>query len=207
MAMRGRGLGQGLRNQAMAKPGTRPDTALPVAAARPRDVIGWRETIAMPGLGIASMTAKIDTGARTSALHAEGLAPFERDGERWIGFRVPQDDGRTWVACAARIADQRSIKNTGGIAQTRYVIETALVLGRRQWTIEVSLADRTTMALSLILGRTAIRRRRVVVDPGHSFLAGPPTGRTPKAVSRPRQRGVPAPEGRRRSSQHERTKP
>lgn len=156
----------------MAKPGKRTDTARPV------HVIGWRETIALPALGIAGMTAKIDTGARTSALHAEDLAPFERDGEHWIGFRVPLDDSRAWVECAAQIADQRSIKNTGGIAQIRYVIETTLMVGRHRWTIEVSLADRTEMTLSLILGRTAIRRRRVVVDPGRSFLAGPPTGRT-----------------------------
>jgi hypothetical protein len=161
-----------MRDQAMAKPVKRADTARPV------HVVGWRETIALPALRIAGMTAKIDTGARTSALHAEDLAPFERDGDPWIGFRVPMAESRTWVACAARIADQRSIKNTGGIAEIRYVIETTLVIGRHRWTIEVSLANRTEMTLPLILGRTAIRRRRVVVDPGRSFLAGPPTGRT-----------------------------
>jgi len=165
----------------MVKPAKRAGKAL--EAARPVEVIGWRETVAMPELGIAAIVAKIDTGARTSALHTDGLTPYLQDGEPWIGFRVPLRDGRSWARCAARIADQRPIKNTSGIAETRYVIETALVLGRRRWTIEVSLADRTTMALPLILGRTAIRRRRVVVDPGRSFLAGSP-GRDPAGKHR-----------------------
>jgi hypothetical protein len=175
---------------------------------RPRDVIGWRETVAMPDLGVAAMAAKIDTGARTSALHAEALRPVLRDGERWIRFRVPLDDGGAWVDCAARIADQRPIKNTGGIAQVRYVIDTTLVIGRHRWTIEVSLADRTEMALPLILGRTAIRRRRVLVDPGRSFLAGPPVGhvRIGKAASRPHE-PTGAFEGHRPEPHHERTKP
>lgn len=134
----------------------------------------------MPDLGLAGITAKIDTGARTSALHAEDLKPHLRDGERWIEFRVPLDDRRTWVACAARITDQRPVKNTSGIPETRTMIETTLVIGHHRWTIEVSLADRTEMALPLILGRTAIRRRRVLVDPGRSFLAGPPVGRIQK---------------------------
>lgn len=174
---------------------------------RPRHVIGWRETVAMPDLGVAGMTAKVDTGARTSALHTEGLTPFVRDGERWIRFRVPLDDG-AWVDCAARIADQRPIKNTGGVAQVRYVIDTTLVIGRHRWTIEVSLADRTEMALPLILGRTAIRRRRVLVDPGRSFLAGPPIGhvRIKKAASRPHE-PTGAFTGRRPEPRHERTKP
>lgn len=139
---------------------------------RPRQDIGWREEVALPDLHIARLKAKVDTGARTSALHAEAIERFERGGRAWVRFSVPL------AASAGRIeapvADERAIRNTSGRPERRIVIRTLLVLGRRRWPIEVSLADRTEMAFDLILGRTAIRGRRLCVDPGRSFLAGPP---------------------------------
>ncbi len=145
-------------------------------AKRPKEkkVIGWREHIALPDLGSAELDAKIDTGARTSALHAVDLAVEDRDGEEWISFHVPHLGEARSVRHSARVIDKRKIKNTSGIAQVRYVIRTTLVLGNKQWQVEVSLADREKMKFDIILGRTAIRRRKLLVAPGKSYLAGPP---------------------------------
>ncbi len=139
-----------------------------------KKVIGWREHIALPDFGSAELEAKIDTGARTSALHAVDLAVENRGGEEWISFHVPHLGEARSVRHCARIIDKRKIKNTSGVAQVRYVIRTTLVLGRKQWQVEVSLADRERMKFDIILGRTAIRRRKLLVAPGKSYLAGSP---------------------------------
>ncbi len=144
-----------------------------------RQVIGWREMVGLPDLGIANLRAKIDTGARTSALHAVDLEVFEKDGAHWIEFHVPQPGKPRSKRCSARLVDERQIKNTSGVPEYRYVIETLLVFGKRHWHMEVSLADREKMEFDLILGRTAVRRRKLLVDPGRSFLMGPPGGRLP----------------------------
>ena len=136
--------------------------------------IGWRETVGFPELGIFSLKAKIDTGARTTALHAVDLTPVEKNSERWIKFRVPGSGRPKDAICQARLIDERKIKNTSGEPDLRYVIETLFVLGQRSWRIEVSLADRQRMAFPVIIGRTAIRRHGLLVDPGRSFLAGEP---------------------------------
>ncbi|WP_245549959.1 ATP-dependent zinc protease family protein [Kiloniella laminariae] len=145
--------------------------------------IGWREVISLPTLQIKDMKAKIDTGARTSALHAVDIKPFIQDGKDWVEFWVPLHHHRHGVQCFCEVVDQRHIKNTGGEAQERYVVKTTLVLGQQNWPIEVSLANRRSMGFALIIGRTAIRGKRILVNPGRSFLAGPPavlTATTPE---------------------------
>lgn len=137
-------------------------------------LIGWRERIAMPELGVGLMQAKIDTGARTSALHATRLRRFERDGVEWVRFHIPHASGLTARDCEAPLVDRRAIKNTSGLGEDRLVIETLLIIGGRRWRIEVSLADRSAMAMPIILGRTAIRKRGILVDAGKSYLAGMP---------------------------------
>ncbi len=139
-----------------------------------KNEIGWREWIALPGLGITALKAKIDTGARTSALHAIDHQPFTQSGEQWISFRVPLAILPADQRSTARIVDEREIKNTSGQPELRYIVETTLILGQQSWNIEVSLANRESMEFEVILGRTAIRRRRLLVNPGRSFLAGPP---------------------------------
>ena len=152
-------------------------TARPLPGLRE---IGWRELVALPDLGITEMKAKIDTGARTSALNATKIDVFEKDGEEWVSFVVPRwgRDPRT-----ARLVDQRPIKNTSGIPERRMVIETTLLLGAHRWRIEASLANREKMEFDLILGRTAIRRHALLVNPGRSFLAGTPVGKKEAARS------------------------
>ena len=140
---------------------------------RPPQIIGWREKIALPELGVAAMPAKVDTGARTSALHAADIETFHVDGADWVRFRVISSDADDRIA-EAPIVDERAIRNTSGIPELRLVIRVALVLGAHRWHVETSLADRERMEFDLILGRTALRGRRIVVHPGRSWLAGPP---------------------------------
>jgi hypothetical protein len=139
-----------------------------------QDMIGWREWVGLPDLGIDEMRAKIDTGARTSALHAVDHEYFKLDGVRWVRFSVPASAGGRLRRIEAPIADERDIRNTSGVAERRIIIETTVLLGRHHWHIEASLANREKMEFDLILGRTALRKRRVLVDPGKSFIAGKP---------------------------------
>lgn len=141
--------------------------------------IGWREVVGLPDLGIVELHAKIDTGARTSALHAVDLDVEDTGGQPWVSFAIPQPGKHSAERHRARVIDHRMIKNTSGVPEHRYVVRTTLVLGRRHWQIEVSLADREQMGLDMILGRTAIRGRRILVNPGRSFLAGPPRLKMP----------------------------
>lgn len=137
-------------------------------------VIGWRELIALPDFGITSMRAKIDTGARTSALHALDQQRFEKDDQPWVQFRVPIPGAPRTSRFSAPVLDERDIKNTSGEPETRIVIRVLLILGWHRWHVEASLANREKMEFDMILGRTAIRRRGITVNPGRSFLAGPP---------------------------------
>ena len=145
-----------------------------------KGIIGWRELISLPDLGIGEMKAKIDTGARTSALHAENQEIFERDGEQWVRFSIPVPGKPRLTTVEAPLLDRRNIKNTSGQPEQRLVVRTTLRMGKRHWHIDVSLADRKKMEFDIILGRTAIRGRGLLVDSGRSFLAGKPTIRAAK---------------------------
>jgi len=138
---------------------------------RPR--IGWREWIALPELGIAAIKAKVDTGARSSALHAVDFETFARAGEPWIRFKVHplQRDWRTEIVTEAALADERWVRSSSGRRTLRPVIRTAAELGGARWPIEITLVRRDMMGFRMLLGRQAVRRR-FVVDPGRSFLRG-----------------------------------
>jgi hypothetical protein len=139
-----------------------------------RTQIGWRERVGFPDLGISCIRAKMDTGARTSALHAVNIEEFTRDEELWVSFGVPLEYDGPIVKCSAKMIETRAIKNTSGVPEDRYVIKTTVILAKRHWHIDVSLADRENMGFPLILGRTALRRHYLLVDPGRSFLASVP---------------------------------
>lgn len=133
-------------------------------------VVGWRELVSLPDLGLSGIPAKIDTGARTSSLHAHVLEDFQRDGERFVRFAVDWD-GRRHV-CEAIHVDVRGITSSNGDQQTRFVIKTPLSIGNLTFRAEISLADRSQMQFPMLIGRTALRRR-MVVDSGHSWLQSP----------------------------------
>ena len=139
-----------------------------------KKVLGWRERVALPDIGVVGLRAKVDTGARTSALNAHGIEPFERDGARWVRFKLrPDRRSAHELVCTAAVADTRTVKDSGGHAEERYIIETHVRIGDypETWPIEISLANRTGMLFPMLLGRTAIRRR-FAVDPARSFVAG-----------------------------------
>lgn len=140
---------------------------------RANEIIGWREYIGLPEFKISRMRAKIDTGARTSALHAEKQELFERDGEQWVSFWFSPPGQKSLKQFDARVVDRRKIRNTGGAQELRLIIRTTLILGQHKWGIDVSLADRKKMEFDIILGRTAIRGKNVLVNPGSSFVLAP----------------------------------
>jgi hypothetical protein len=145
--------------------------AQPGAAARP--VVGWREWVALPDLGADAVKAKVDTGARSSSLHAWDVVEEERDGSTWVRFVLHpvQNDTGVRVAAAAPLVDRREVRSSNGVAERRPVIRTHVVLAGQTFPIELTLTRRDEMGFRMLLGRSALRRR-FLVDPGRSFLGG-----------------------------------
>lgn len=133
-------------------------------------ILGWREWISLPDLGISGIKAKIDTGARSSSLHAFDIEKFDHDGEPWVEFKVHplQHEDRTTVPCKARIKDYRQVTDSGGHHSMRYVIETTICIGEEHFSAEMTLAGRSEMMFRMLVGRTAMQNR-YIVDPGRSY--------------------------------------
>ena len=136
-----------------------------------RLVIGWREWVGLPELGIENIKAKVDTGARTSTIHAWNIARDERADGLWVSFDLHpiQRDNQTVVSCCAPVVSIRDVRNSGGTAEQRFVIRTPLRIGDAVWPIDLSLTNRDEMGFRMLLGRTAVKGR-AVIDPGRSFL-------------------------------------
>lgn len=141
-------------------------------------VLGWREWLALPALGIKRIKAKVDTGARTSTLHAFFVELFEEDGRRRVRFRIhpKQRNTQDVVECVADVHDIRWVSDSGGHRERRVVILTPITLGAATWPVEMTLTDRDAMQFRMLLGRTAISGRHVI-DPQHSYLMGRPQAR------------------------------
>src|SRR5690554_3384427 len=135
--------------------------------------LGWREWICLPELGIERIKAKVDTGARTSALHAFFIEPFTTPaGVKMVRFGIHprQRDINTEVVCTLPVKDERQITDSGGHREMRYVVETEVMLGARTWRVEMTLTNRDNMKFRMLLGRTAMRGMAVI--PHHSYLQG-----------------------------------
>jgi hypothetical protein len=137
----------------------------------PKPVIGWREWLALSSLGIPAIKAKVDTGARSSALHAFDVEIFSREGREMVRFKVHpfQRDTTRTVECVAELYDRRTVRSSAGHESTRPVILAQIELGGEQWVIELTLTRRDAMGFRMLLGRQAIRRR-FRIEPGRSYL-------------------------------------
>jgi hypothetical protein len=136
-------------------------------------LIGWREWLALPDLGISAIKAKIDTGARTSALHTFCLETFREDGRLKVRFGVHplQRKKKPEIHCVADVVDRRRVTSSAGQSELRYVIHTTVVLGGMKWPIELTLTNRKLMRFRMLLGRNAITGR-LLIDPAKSYLTG-----------------------------------
>ena len=136
-------------------------------------IVGSEVWCSLPGLGLPAIKVRVDSSAATSSLHAFNIVPFQRDGELWISFEVHplQNDRSVVVRHEAPVLEQRSVRNTSGISENRYVIREELVLGEQRWPIELTLTNRDAMGYRMLLGREAMVGR-VLVDPEGSHQLG-----------------------------------
>jgi hypothetical protein len=144
------------------------------------NLLGWREWVALPDLGIPAIKAKIDTGARTSALHAFRIESFHDREAEFVRFWLHPLRNRKDVEriCVAPVRQKRTVKDSGGHLEERYMIETAVSVGGRQWNIELTLTSREDMMFRMLLGRSAITRGRLTIDPAASYVTGRSLSRT-----------------------------
>jgi len=135
--------------------------------------LGWREWVGLPELGLGAIKAKVDTGARTSTLHAFELEPFAEHGKRRVRFKIHpiQKDAETVVTCVADIIDERFVTDSGGHKEQRLIIMTLLTIGCWSWPIEMTLTARDNMMFRMLLGRSAMKGI-AVVDSSRSYVAG-----------------------------------
>jgi hypothetical protein len=138
-----------------------------------KPIIGWKEWLAFPNLGIPAIKAKIDTGARTSALHTFSIEEYMCEGQQMVQFGIHPLQRRRDIElfCHAPVVDCRRVKDSGGHNEMRYVIQTVISLCNVQWPIQVTLTNRDRMMFRMLLGRTAVEQR-FIIDPGKSYLGG-----------------------------------
>ncbi|MGB7407012.1 MAG: RimK/LysX family protein [Pontixanthobacter sp.] len=138
-----------------------------------KPIVGWREVVALPELGIGGIPAKIDTGARTSSLHAVNIDLFDRDGEEVarfdLDFGTTGSGAKPLCHCEAVRVAHRTITSSNGSAEERLIVKTLIAMGGIEYRAEFSLADRSDMVFPMLIGRTALRKR-FLVNPGRSFL-------------------------------------
>ncbi len=153
----------------------------------PKFIVGWREWVGLPGLGIDPIKAKVDTGARSSSLHAHSIEEYREDGVLMVRFiaEIDHPRHRHELECHAPVHDRRQVKDSGGNPEIRCFILTPVKVGGHLWKVEISLTDRSTMKFPMLLGREAIRRR-AAVDPGRSYITRKmPKITTPEKPSTP----------------------
>ncbi|MCB9228556.1 MAG: ATP-dependent zinc protease [Deltaproteobacteria bacterium] len=143
----------------------RQTTALPT--------IGWREWVSLPRLGVEQIKVKVDTGARTSSLHAFNLEYYRRSGQIYVHFAIHpfQRDDSEIIETSARLLEKRRVRDSGGKTTLRPVICTPLRIGSLTWEIELTLINRSEMGFRMLLGRQAVRNQ-LLINPGKSYLLG-----------------------------------
>lgn len=156
----------------------------------PFPILGWREWVALPDLGIPHIKVKVDTGARSSSIHAFNIETFERDGRTYVRFDIHprQRSAAASVNAEAEVLDFRRVRSSSGKATRRIVIVTHVSILERTWPIELTLANRDAMGFRMLLGREAIRGR-MFIDPGKSYYGGRPKRKRRKSGPPPTTKG------------------
>ncbi|KAF2329119.1 30S ribosomal protein S6--L-glutamate ligase [Flavobacterium sp. GN10] len=146
-------------------------------------ILGSEEWCAFPELGIPTIKARVDSGAKTSAMHALNIAPFIKNDANWVKFDINpiQNNIKTIIHCEAPLVDKRIVKSSSGFREHRYVIQTSLKIGDAKWPIEMTLTNRDSMGFRMLLGREAMSGR-VLVDPEQKYLLGQPTAESLKEL-------------------------
>lgn len=136
-------------------------------------VFGWQEWVELPGLGLPAVLAKVDTGARSSAIHAFMIEPYGRTGKPRVRFGVHPVPERPDIVvfCSAELVDQREITSSNGETELRYIVRTPLRIGGQEWPIEISLTNRESMQYRMLVGRKALHDN-IIVDPNQSCVQG-----------------------------------
>ena len=137
-------------------------------------IMGWREWAALPDLGIPAIKLKVDTGAKTSTLHAQQIQVFQQSNEDWLHFSLQPIRRYTdlILQCQAPILDQRVVTDSGGHRELRYVIQSPISIGDKVWPIEITLTNRNSMQFRMLLGRSALQQGGVTIHPQESYLCG-----------------------------------
>ena len=140
-----------------------------------KPMLGWREWAALPELNISQIKAKVDTGARSSALHAFAIDPYKKGKQAWVMFALHpiQKETDTVIECHAAVKDRRIVSDSGGHKQRRYVIETPLILGAHTINAEITLTNRDSMLFRMLIGRTAMTDR-FLINAQASYIQGKP---------------------------------
>lgn len=135
-------------------------------------IIGWQEWAALPDIFIPAVKVKVDTGARTSSLHAENISHFEKNGKKYLSFDVHpiQKNKEITVRCEAELVDKRHVKSSNGAKEIRPVIKTRIQIGENFREIELNLTKRDYMGCRMLLGRNAMEG--IIIDPEEKFLHG-----------------------------------
>ncbi|CAD0006929.1 30S ribosomal protein S6--L-glutamate ligase [Flavobacterium chungangense] len=146
-------------------------------------ILGSEEWCAFPDLGIPTIKARVDSGAKTSAMHAINIAPFIKNDANWVKFDINpiQNNIKTVIHCEAPLVDKRIVKSSSGFREHRYVIQTSIKLGEIKWPIEMTLTNRDSMGFRMLLGREAMSGR-VLVDPEEKYMLGQPSTETIKEL-------------------------
>lgn len=146
-------------------------------------IVGSEEWCSFQVLGIPTIKARVDSGAKTSAMHAINIAPFIKNEENWVKFDINpiQNNNKTVIHCESKLVDKRIVKSSSGFREQRYVIGAELEIGGKKWTIEITLTNRDSMGFRMLLGREAMSGK-VLVDPEEKYLLGQPTNENLKEL-------------------------
>ena len=134
--------------------------------------LGWREWVIFPDHEGFSIKAKIDTGARSSALHATHIKEYEQKGKKWVKFRIHQST--KFIIIETPVLENRKITNSFGVSEKRLVILLKIKLGKKSWNTEITLTRRSDMTYPMLIGRNSLKKKHVV-HPHRSYLHGDPS--------------------------------